>query len=69
MASVGRTDASTLQDVILLSGLEDECLLFRSPSEARQSQQLDEIHGFASLSRDRFAFIVCNRQFPKEHCR
>jgi hypothetical protein len=31
--------------------------------------RLRKIHGFASLPRDRFAFIVCNRQTPKDRFR
>lgn len=43
----------------------------RPPSATRQSLKSGkgcffEIHGFASLLRNRFAFIVCNRQLSKD---
>jgi hypothetical protein len=35
----------------------------------RTCQPLGEIHGFAPLPRGRFALIVCNHRFAKDHRR
>jgi hypothetical protein len=50
--------------------------LYGSPSATRQSRRVErtasaapETHGFASLPRGRFAFIVCNHRPLKERCR
>lgn len=52
----------TIGDRSFQSNRSNGGFFFRSPSATRRSpESAREIHGFASLSRNRFAFIVRNR--------